>query len=76
MEKLSFTLAIDQKQLTRVAKSPSETLVLGDGIDASYLIEGLIKEIFLLPSVLKTKCKTNHKSLFDTQQQMPLTIYN
>ena len=50
-------------------------MVLGDGIDASYLIEDLIKEIFLLTNMPKTKCKTNHKSLFDTQQQMPLTIY-
>ena len=63
------------KKLIRVTKSPlaSETLALGEGADASYLIGSLIKEIFLLPGIPKIRCKTDSKSLYDTLKTTNVT---
>lgn len=56
------------KKLIHVTKNSfaSETLALGDGADASYLIGSLIKMIFSLPNVVKIKCMADNTSLFDT----------
>ena len=68
-------LSWQSKKLTRVTKSPlaSETLALGDGADASFLIGSLIKEIFLLPNMPKIRCMTDNKSLFDTLKTTNVT---
>lgn len=56
------------KKLQRVTKSPiaSETLALGEGADASFLLASILKDIFLMKSLPKITCFTDNKSLYDT----------
>ena len=53
------------KRLHRVTKSPlaSETLSLGDGADAGYLIASMIREVFKLSSMPPINVITDSKSL-------------
>ena len=68
-------LSWQSKKLSRVTKSPlaSETMALGEGADASFLIASLMKEIFLLPSIPKIRCMTDNKSLFETLKTTKVT---
>ena len=58
------------KKLDRVTKSPlaSETMALGEGADACYLLSMTLKEIFRLQKPCEVECFTDCKSLFDTLQ--------
>ena len=53
------------KKLHRVTKSPlaSETLALGEGADAGFLIASMIKEVFGLTSLPAITCITDSSSL-------------
>ena len=68
-------LAWQSNKLGRVTKSPlaSETMALGEGADASYLIANLMQEIFLLPNLPKIKCVTDNKSLYETLKTTNVT---
>jgi len=63
------------KKVSRVTKSPlaSETLALGEGADASYLLASLLKEILVLEEIPKIKCVTDSKSLYDTLRTTNVT---
>ena len=58
-----------------LTKSPlaSETLALGEGADASYLLASLLKEILVLEEIPKIKCVTDSKSLYDTLRTTNVT---
>ena len=68
-------LAWQSKKLGCVTKSSfaSETMVLGEGADASYLIANLIQEIFLLPKPPRITCSTDGKSLYETLKTTNVT---
>ena len=53
------------KRLQRITKSPlsSETLALGEGADAGFLISSMIREVFVLPSMPAINCITDSDSL-------------
>ena len=56
------------KRLHRVTKSPlaSETLALGEGADAGFLIASMMKEVFGLKSESPIHCITDSSSLVET----------
>lgn len=59
------SLSWQSKKLTHVTKGPlaSETLALGDGPGASYLL-GILNKMLLLPNISDNKChqQINNKS--------------
>lgn len=56
------------KRLIRVTKSPlaSETLSLGEGADAGFLVSSLVQEIFKMTCLPLVNCYTDNNSLTDT----------